>query len=165
MNRSDPMPALEAVRLAQRSVGQPDAIFAAIDKALAGCVGHTLFTITLHHPALNESERFYSNMPQVYPVGGRKTAADAKAMRQILDHGTPYIARTREDVIGNFADHAVILSLGCESALNMPIVWNGRTLGSMNLLHTANWYGEADLPLVGLFAALAVPGALMAVRQ
>ena len=32
-----------------------------------------------------------------------------------------------------------------------------RTLGVLNLLHGAGWYGEDDVPLGQIFAALAVP--------
>ncbi len=165
MSRPDPMPTLAAVLQAQRSPDQPAASFAAIDKAVAAAIGHTLFTILIHHPALNESERFYTNMPDAYPVGGRKTTSTAPLMKLILGEGKPYIGYTRDDIVANFGDHELILSLGCESVLNMPLVWNGQAIGSMNLLHRANYYSEADIPLVRLFAALALPGALLIARQ
>jgi hypothetical protein len=98
-------------------------------------------------------------------VGGRKTASVAPLMKTILGEGKPYIGRTRADIIAGFADHELILSLGCESVLNMPLMWKGQALGSMNLLHQAGWYSESDLPVVQLFAALALPGALMIARQ
>ncbi|HWO06604.1 MAG TPA: GAF domain-containing protein [Methylomirabilota bacterium] len=54
-------------------------------------------------------------------------------------------------------DHALIISLGCASVLNLPVVHDGRTLGVLTLLHEARWYGEDDVPLGQVFAALAVP--------
>ena len=39
----------------------------------------------------------------------------------------------------------------------LPVVHDGRTLGVLNLLHEARWYGEDDVPLGQVFAALAVP--------
>ena len=56
-----------------------------------------------------------------------------------------------------FPDHELILSLGCESAVNVPVRWNGRTLGSLNLLHEAGWYGEDMLPVLRVYGAMAVP--------
>jgi len=49
--------------------------------------------------------------------------------------------------------------------LNVPVVWNERTLGTINLLHEAGWYDERDLPAAIAFAALAVPGYLELLRR
>ena len=78
--------------------------------------------------------------------------------------GRPYIGRTREGIKEVFYDHELIWSLGCESVLNMPVRWNGQTLGTLNLLHRADWYDEADIANVRLFAQLALPGILMISR-
>jgi hypothetical protein len=40
------------------------------------------------------------------------------------------------------------------------VLFDGRVLGTINLLHSAGWYDESDLPLALTFAALAVPGYL-----
>ena len=50
--------------------------------------------------------------------------------------------------------------MGLGSALNLPVRWQGRTLGALNLLHEAGWYSEADIPTGQIFAALAVPALL-----
>ena len=71
--------------------------------------------------------------------------------------GSPYIGYTADDIRTVFFDHALIASLGCASVLNLPVVHDGRTLGVLNLLHEASWYGEDDVPLGQVFAALAVP--------
>jgi len=63
-----------------------------------------------------------------------------------------------------FFDHELILSLGCESVLNVPVAWDGRVLGTINLLHEAGWYDEADVPVALAFAALAVPACLALIR-
>jgi hypothetical protein len=59
-----------------------------------------------------------------------------------------------------FSDHELIVSLGCESVLNMPVRWRGRTLGSLNLLHEAGWYGEDDAVACLPFAQLTLPALL-----
>ena len=56
-----------------------------------------------------------------------------------------------------FPDHALIRSLGCESCVNIPVRWDGQTIGMLNVLHEANWYTAADVPTFGIFAALAAP--------
>lgn len=67
---------------------------ALVDGALAASIGHLLFTILVHHPAERENERFYTNRPAEYPVGGRKPVTDAPWMRQVIGRGEPYIGRT-----------------------------------------------------------------------
>ena len=86
-------------------------------------------------------------------TGGRKDKRDTAWGRQVLDDGRPFIGRTADDIRAHFDDHAVILGLGLESVLNVPVRLRGRTIGTMNLLHAANHYDRADLdvafPLAG----------------
>ena len=161
MKRSDPWAAIALVLAAQREADQPHAVFRALDAALAAAIGHVLFTILVHHPARGESERFYSNRPAEYPVGGCKPVTDSPWMQQVIGRGEPYIGRTAEDIRAVFFDHALIESLGCASVLNMPVRWCARTLGTLNLLHRAGYYEGSDLPIARLFAGLALPALMM----
>ena len=58
-------------------------------------------------------------------------------MQRVIHGGQPYIGRERHDIEQNFFDHALIVSLGCESILNMPVRWRGQTMGTLNLCHRA----------------------------
>lgn len=149
---------------AHAEADQPDATFRALDRALAASPGHLLFTVLVHHPAARESERFYSNRPAEYPVGGRKPVTDSGWMRRVIHGGEPWIGRTAADIRWAFPDHALIASLDCDSALNMPVRWRGETLGTLNLLHRAGHYDERHLPEVALLAQLALP-ALMTITR
>lgn len=160
MTRPDPMPHFAEVATAAAMPGQPDALFAALDRALGQAIGHILFTILVVDPVASQSQRYYSNMPDAYPVGGRKPITDSPWFQDVLGQGNPYIGRTAEDIASVFFDHALIHSLGCDSVLNLPIRWDGRSIGTLNLLHRAHHYTEADLPAGRLFASLAVPGVL-----
>ena len=160
MTRPDATSHIATVTAALGATGQPDASFRAIDAALAATTDHILFTILVHHVALKQSERFYSNMPQEYPVGGRKRVTDSAWMKSVMFDGVPYIGYDRADIKTAFYDHELIWSLGCESVINMPVRWNGQTWGTLNLLHRAGWYSETDIANVRLFAQLALPGIL-----
>jgi len=138
--------------------GQPEATFRALDHAMAAAIGHRLFTVLLRHPT--ESERRYTNQPAAYPVGGRKPITPSPWTEQLFTRREPYIGRTAADIRAVFFDHELILSLGCESVLNVPVAWDGRVLGTLNLLHEAGWYGAADVRTGLAFAALAVPAYL-----
>ncbi len=154
---------LSAVARAHADTQQPQATFDAINAALAATIGHRLFTVLVHHRAQRESERIYTNMREAYPVGGRKPVTDSPWMQQVMQRGLPYIGRNADDLREVFYDHALIDSLGCRSVLNIPLRWQGETLGTLNLLHEENWYGTQHIEPARVFAQLAVP-AVMALQ-
>jgi hypothetical protein len=165
MTRQDPAPHLAAIAAAHAALDQPQPLFAALDAAMGATIGHMLFTILVIHPGAEESQRVYSNMPAEYPVGGRKPINRTHWFQRVLGDGECYIGHSYEDIADVFFDHALIQSLGCESVLNVPVRWNGRSIGTLNLLHRAGWYDEADIAPARLFAALAAPGLLRAIGQ
>ena len=158
------MQGIGGIIAAHAEADQPGATFRAIDRVLAAAPGHILFTILLHHPALKQSERFYTNMPDAYPVGGCKPVTDKPWMQRVIHAGQPYIGRTRADIRDVFFDYELIWSLGCESVLNMPVRWAGQTLGTLNLLHRAGHYDETHIEPVRLVAQLAAPALLTVSR-
>jgi GAF domain len=159
---TDPSPHLARVAEALGEVGQPHALFAALDRAMGATLGHRLFTILRYHPEAAESERLYTSQGGAYPVGGRKAVRPTPSTARVFGERRPYIGRSAADIHACFQDAELILSLGCESVLNLPVVLDGRVLGTVNLLHEAGWYDERDLPLGLTFAALAIPAFLIA---
>ncbi len=155
----------DAMVAAHAGQDQPADTFRALDAALAQAPGHILFTVLVHHPSLRQSERFYSNMPDAYPVGGRKPVTDSPWMKQVVFGGQPWICRTAEDVREVFYDHELIRSLGCESMLNVPVRWRGQTMGTLNLSHRAGFYDEGHVAPALRLAHLALPALLMINRQ
>jgi hypothetical protein len=161
--RPDPLPPLADLAAAVAAPGDPDIDFAALDRALGAAIGHRLFTVLLCNLQDGYSQRVYSNTPEAYPVAGRKPITDHPWFAHVVHGGEPWIGRTYEDIAWAFFDHELIRSLGCESALNIPVRWHGRTLGTLNLLHEAGWYDEPDAATGRIFAALAVPALLQSI--
>ncbi|WP_088138920.1 GAF domain-containing protein [Achromobacter xylosoxidans] len=149
--------ALDALARSHAEVMQPRAVFAAADHALAAAIGHRLFTILSYDSRTSLATRLYSNLPEAYPAGGSKTLAPGPWTETVLDRGEPYIGRTPADLQAVFTDHALIASLDCQSVLNMPIRWRGRTVGSLNLLHAAHWYGPDEAAACRPYAQLVLP--------
>lgn len=139
---------------------QPGPAFAALDRATAATLGHRLFTILLYRAETRESERVYTSHPVAYPVGGRKAVRETPWTARVFGERRPYLGRGPDDIRAAFLDHELIFSLGCQSVLNLPVVFDGRVLGTVNLLHQADWYREGHVALGLCFAALAVPAYL-----
>jgi len=136
--------------------GQPQALFAALDRELAGVVGHKLFTIMVLDYGRGVAERIYSNQPESYPVQGQKPLGDLTEWgRHVFEDRKPYIGDTRDDIRRVFFDHELIEQLGCGSVINLTIHYDGVILGTLNLLHEEHFYAEADIANGMPFAQLA----------
>jgi hypothetical protein len=141
---------------------QPGATFEALDAVLARAVGHRFLTVLLYLPEEGVAERLYSSRPDLYPARGRKAFAEAPTQRRVAETGGPYIGRDAADIRRDFPDAEKIFALGCESILNMPVLWRGRAMGQVNLLHRAGHYHATQLPLVRGLAQMTIPAFLAA---
>ncbi|MBI1777010.1 MAG: GAF domain-containing protein [Proteobacteria bacterium] len=141
----------------QAAAHEPAAIYQAVDKLAQRAIGHNLFTMMRVYETAMEVERVYSDNPKAYPVGGRKQKQGTPCGRIVLDEGKVFIARNPEELKTAFADHALILSLGIGSIMNVPISHDGRCLGTMNISNEANWFTEADAKTGLVLAGLVVP--------
>jgi hypothetical protein len=151
--------ALAGVMRAGADAGQPTPLFDAVEQALGQIIGHKLFTLLQVHPG-GELERVYTNMPDSYPVAGRKKMGPTPWGKHVIEGQKPYLGRNAEDIRWAFFDHELIESLGCRSVINVLIQWDGRLLGTINMLHEENFYDEADLDRARPFAQALVPAFL-----
>jgi len=156
----DPLPHFHAVAAASDSAASTDEILAALGVALDAVFGHKLYTALLYHTDSRETERYYTSNPKAYPVGGRKPPNDTAWTQNLLIERRPYIGYDANDIREVFFDHEVIISLGCESILNIPVSYRGQTLGTLNILNEAGWYDESDIPAALVFGGLAAPAFL-----
>lgn len=130
---------------------------------MAEAIGHRLFTIMRHDPGMGRNRRVYSSNPAAYPVSGFKPVNWSHPWSQrLLGEGLPWIGRDAADVAWAYPDHEKIAALGLASAMNLPVRWNGHTLGTLNLLHGEAHFTEAHAATGAVFAAMAV-AALLAI--
>lgn len=147
---------LAAAALSGRN--QPQSGLRALDQSLRRDPGHKLFTVLAIDSQANTNRRLYSSVPDAYPCEGTKPLGrDSEFYRAVFLAGEPRICRNRDECRAAFPDYELIEALGCESAVNVPIRWNGTTLGSLNLLHERHWYDVSCLTMLTLYAILAVP--------
>jgi len=150
------MSTFESCLATLKQPGPPDALFRAIDQAVAASVGHKLFTLLYVAPGGRRVKRLYTNMPREYPVGGYKEITGSPWHKQVVEERRAWVGYNAKDIEWAYFDHALIKSLGCESAMNVPVVYAGRLLGTMNLLHAAGHYKESDVARCEPFAALLI---------
>ncbi|WP_342361697.1 GAF domain-containing protein [Terrarubrum flagellatum] len=162
----DPRPHLEAVAQAMTGDNQPAATFAALDAALKQTIGHKLFTVLVVNWERSENQRYYSSNPGAYPVGGAKPInRDSQSARKVIMAGECHINHDYAELSAAFFDHELIRSLGCESSINVPVRWDGQTIGMLNLLHEAHWYDDVNIATLKVFAALAAPALMKIIKD
>ena len=142
---------------ALRGADHPARIFRAVETLSAAAIGHRLFTVMRFDIERSEVERVHTSMPAVYPVGGRKTKKETAWSDHTLRDMKVFRASGPDEIRAAFDDHATITSLGLGSALNIPLVLGGRSVGTMNLLHKAGWYTPQDEPTGLLLGAFLLP--------
>ena len=76
---------------------------------------------------------------------------------QVLGEMKVFRGNSPTDIQSAFDDHATILGLGLGSVLNIPIVFDGRCLGTMNLLHQTGWYQPGDESIGLLLGVFLIP--------
>ena len=150
------MTPFETCLAALKQPGPPETFFKAVDKALAEVVGHKLFTLLYVAPDGKRVKRLYTNMPKEYPVGGYKPVTESDWHKLVIGKRQAWVGYDYDDVKWAFFDHELIRSLGCESAINQPVVYAGRVLGTMNLLDAKGHYKESDPAKIEPFAALMI---------
>ena len=153
----DPLPHIHALGAALRLPDQPMATFRALDAAMDAVIGHTYITILLYHADLQEIERLYSSNLDAYPVAGRKDVPDSAWTEKLLIKQECYIGYDANDIKKYFFDHELIHSLGCDAILNVPVVYDSVTLGTVNLVHEEGWYEESNTEMALTLAGIATP--------
>jgi GAF domain-containing protein len=146
---------------ALRAAPQPETIFREVYALACETIGCKLFTIMSFDADCHEVERLFTNMPAVYPPGGRKKKRGSAWSQQTLENLQPFRATAPEGIRAAFDDHAVMLGMGLGSILNIPVAYDGRCVGTMNLTHVEGWYTQAHEEAGMLLASfLAAPLAL-----
>jgi GAF domain-containing protein len=142
--------------------GQPDTMFKAVDDAVRDRVGHQLFTLL--YVDGGEVARCYSSRPAEYPVAGRKPMGATPWGDLVLRGQQPYVGRDKAGIRWAFFDHALIESMGLGAVINIPVIYDGAVIGTMNVLDAEHSYGEHQIPLLLDLAPLLIPAFLQARR-
>lgn len=151
---------------ALREADSARALFDAVAVVAQARIGHRLFTIMSFDAARFEVERLYTSMPEHYPVGGRKKKARTDWGAHTLASGRVFRANDSSGIRTHFDDHGTLLGLGLDAILNIPVMYAGRCLGTMNMMHASGHYTAAHEALgMQLGAFLTAPLLEYALRR
>ncbi|WP_424970878.1 GAF domain-containing protein [Dinoroseobacter sp. S76] len=129
-----------------------DAVFADLHKVIGG----RLFTVTVLDRAAGLARRAYSSDPEAYPVSGTKPMAQGAWTGMVVERGETFVANTVAEFAIYFPDHALIESLGCQSALNVPVL-EGEVIGTVNILDAEHAFTPARVTEIqGILSAQSV---------
>ena len=131
----------------------PRDFYADLHRAAESVAGARLFTITVQDVGAGVVRRAYSSHPVDYPVSGTKPLQRDGWSRIVLEQGKIFIANSTAEFAPFFPDHALINRLGCQSAINVPVIEGGQVLGTVNVLDEAGHFTVARVAaLTKLFA-------------
>ena len=140
--------------------GQPDTVFKAFDAIAKKLVGHELFTLL--YVDGSEVARIYSNRPTEYPVSGRKPMGPTPWGKHVMEGKQSYLGKDKAGIRWAFFDHELIESMGLGSVINVPAIYDGKVVGTINLLAPEGHYREEHIAPIEAIAPLLVPGFLAA---
>jgi hypothetical protein len=136
---------------------QPAAILEAAGEAFNEAVGHKLYTVTRMLAGGREVERIHSTNKDVYPVGGRKPVLPNAYTQRVRGEMKPFLAKTPAGFAPLFPDHETITSLGLGCVMNLPIIFGGAVLGTVNLLDREGAYEERHVDMAMIIARQILP--------
>jgi GAF domain-containing protein len=144
---------------------QPGATLGALQAIFREDVGARLFTVMTFDAHTGVSQRIHSSHPKEYPVSGAKPLSVGLWSRTVIDERRIFVANTIEGIAKVFSDHELIRSLGCESVVNLPVVFAGGVIGTVNMLDAPGFYTPervARIERLAPFAAIALLAARLA---
>src|SRR3954453_2150330 len=139
---------------------QPATLFRAFDAAAARLVGHELFTLL--YVEGEEVARIYPSPPAEYPVSGRKPMGPTPWGEHVMKGKKSYLGRDKAAIRWAFFDHVLIERMGLGSVINVPVLYDGNVLGTINLLAPEFHYRQEHVAPIERLAPLLVPAFLVA---
>ena len=119
-----------------------------IDSIAQRIIGHKFISIMSFDPARHELRRVYSQHPEHYPVGARKSLQGVSWYAPVLKRLEILHVPDSRALMSVFEDHELLNSLGLGSSVNSPIISGSRCIGTLNLFHEDGWYEAPDFDAV-----------------
>lgn len=135
----------------------PMTVYRAVEAVAAETVGFVFLTTLKSNEGENCVERVHSSDESAYPLGGRKALDRTTDHYARLNRGEAVLLPDRATIQSQFADYALIFSLGSTAILNAPIRFGGLRIGTLNFCGIEGQYGAAEVETANLLAGLLAP--------
>lgn len=120
-------------------------------------VNHVLWPAPADAADVIDLQRIWSSRPAEYPVAGRKRKTLTPWTRQLLLGGEIFLGEGQAALQQVFDDHRLILSMGLQSVMNVPLLHAGACFATFNVLGTRAQWTAQEKQQIELLAALALP--------
>ena len=125
--------------------------------ARCAALGTRLFTVTRLDEDKALFARVFTSHPREYPVSGTKPMERDGWYDTTIAGRRTFVANTPPEFARYFFDHALIVSLGLGSCINVPVVDDDRVLGTVNILAEAGHFTPQKLAAYEALVAAATP--------
>ncbi|HQY42972.1 MAG TPA: GAF domain-containing protein [Paracoccaceae bacterium] len=139
-------------------------IFADLHRTISKVVSIRLFTVSKLDRKARLSRRVYTSHPVEYPVTGTKPMNVDDWSKLVIDGKQTFVANRTADFAPYFGDHALINSLGCQSAVNIPVTEDGQVVATVNLLDVEDHFTPDRVAMLKALVARHTPDILAALR-
>lgn len=139
----------------------PLALFEAIHQVAQRRVDAGLVTAMRHDEPAATVERLYSSNPQAYPVGGRKLKQDSDWSQHVLVERRVLVSAGDDAIKKHYVDHPTIFGLGLHSCVNVPLVSEGRCIGTLNVLNARSVWSDDEVAVARALGLAALSAVLM----
>lgn len=130
----------------------------------SAALGTRLFTVTKLDEGKALFARVFTSHPVEYPVSGTKPMERDGWYDQTIAGRRTFVANTPPEFAKYFFDHALIVSLGLGSCINVPVVDGARVLGTVNILAEAGHFTPDRLAAYEALVAEATPALVEELR-
>lgn len=151
-----------AQALAQPGAPGRDA-FAALHRLTDHVLGAKIFTVLALDYDAGVMRRLYSSQQDLYPEGGADPIGDTVWEQTIIGQKKPLVFAGYAEMKELLPEHEALKALGCGAMLNLPVVYDGKSIGTINILHEDGRYSPERLKNAPLLIAPAA-ALLLAVR-
>lgn len=132
--------------------------------AACEALGTRLFTVTRLDEEKALFARVFTSHPVEYPVSGTKPMERDGWYDTTIAGRQTFVANTPPEFAKYFFDHALIVSLGLGSCINVPVLDAGRVLGTVNILAEAGHFTSERLAAYEQLVADATPDLVVELR-
>ena len=103
-------------------------------------IGFKLLTFTVLERDCKFAKRFFSSDTSKYPVGGTKPIPENNWAKTTILKRKSFIGNNKSEIEKYFFDHKIITDLGCSSILNQVVLYNRKTIGTVNILNGDKYF-------------------------